>query len=65
MNKFQISQYKQLELFDLQAYTSKQIAVDDSKVMQMKAKQQEEIEYKQLELDLFPLKQSNNEKEAA
>jgi hypothetical protein len=48
--------YKQLELFDLQAYTSKQPSVTDvSKVTQVRVKHQN-AEFEQLELNLFPEK---------
>lgn len=58
--------YVQLELFDLEAYGEKQSSTDDSNVSQLKEKSKK-IEFKQLELDLFP-KPSNggtNLKQAA
>jgi len=48
-----VESYKQLELFDLQPYTSKQpTAIDDEE--EPFEEIQQCVEYKQLELDLFP-----------
>ena len=45
--------YKQLELFDLQPYTSKQPTAIDGEE-ELFEEIQECVEYKQLELNLFP-----------
>ncbi|MBD2566361.1 hypothetical protein [Anabaena lutea] len=49
-----MDKYKQLELFDLQPYTSEQlIATED--VVELVEEIQKPSAYKQLELNLFPL----------
>ncbi|MBE9129256.1 MULTISPECIES: hypothetical protein [unclassified Coleofasciculus] len=45
--------HKQLELFDLRTYTSKQSAAIDREEKQFEEVRQC-VQYKQLELDLFP-----------
>ncbi|MDZ8026927.1 MAG: hypothetical protein RMX97_19850 [Nostoc sp. DedQUE11] len=53
--------HKQLELFDLRLYTSKQPSVLDAREVQVKDTRPS-VEYKQLELDLFPQKSHENHK---
>ncbi|MGM3305651.1 hypothetical protein ACSQ6I_06600 [Anabaena sp. WFMT] len=47
--------HQQMELFDLQAYTSKQSTVTED-VLELVEEIQQPIPYKQLELNLFPQK---------
>ena len=54
--------YEQLELFDLRAYTSEQPAAIDREEEQFEEVRQC-IQYKQLELDLFPQQSYKTPKE--
>ena len=54
--------HKQLELFDLRAYTSEQPAAIDREEEQFEEVRQC-IQYKQLELDLFPQQSYKTPKE--
>jgi hypothetical protein len=54
--------HKQLELFDLRTYTSEQPAVIDSEEEQFEEVRQC-VQYKQLELDLFPQQSYKTPKE--